>query len=598
MYIADRTGKKSSSRQFFKLIWLFCLISVAAFFFAMQKSKILFSSVQLIRFSGSIFVSNLSKKKPSVQSSFFVNSFPLITRTAFKTSTSINSTRLSSSLSNQEKEEKKEHQYTAPDPDKLASLMPDFDSAGRAYTLYEKCVRRLYLTNLFHPVKLGLDNMEKLHEAIGNPMNSKDLVLVHVAGTNGKGSTSLKIARTLEQAGLKVGLFVSPHVASFRERMQVNGDYITEEEVEFFLPKIYEICEKQKIPATFFEVTTALAFHFFAERKCNAVVLETGLGGRLDATNVVKSPDLSVITSIGLEHTRILGDTVELIASEKAGIIKSGCPVLVGPHCPHETIRECASEKHASAYYTLGDILGESANFKSPDIDEDFVDYDIENANIARAAIQILRNGRLCGNIELSDKAIERGVSQRPPCRFEEMQVDGPNGKKVRIILDVAHNPDAMEYLVQKLEATYPSLKQKTRIVAGFSADKDIKLCGNSLLNHLSDPSMLHLVEAAHPRAAKLEEMLLAEPLLKKSNFDEKDRSITNQVKSALALAEERGELLIVCGSVFLMAEAREALGIEEPRDSKYIAEVAGANLRHGQEFFADQDPEKEENKS
>lgn len=125
--------------------------------------------------------------------------------------------------------------------------MPDFDSAGRAYTLYEKCVRRLYLTNLFRPVKLGLDNMEQLHEAIGNPMNSKDLVLVHVAGTNGKGSTSLKIARTLEQAGLKVGLFVSPHVASFRERMQVNGDYITEEEVESFLPKIYEICEKQKI---------------------------------------------------------------------------------------------------------------------------------------------------------------------------------------------------------------------------------------------------------------------------------------------------------------------------------------------------------------
>mmetsp|Transcript_17978 Transcript_17978/g.29846 ORF Transcript_17978/g.29846 Transcript_17978/m.29846 type:complete len:153 (-) Transcript_17978:33-491(-) len=150
-----------------------------------------------------------------------------------------------------------------------------------------------------------------------------------------------------------------------------------------------------------------------------------------------------------------------------------------------------------------------------------------------------------------------------------------------------------MVQLLSKLERTYPS--QKKRIVCGFSSDKDLSACGKSLLSTVGDPSRIHLVEAAHPRAAKLEDMLEAEPRLKGGNFDEEDRSITAQVKSGLRLAAEGGELLVICGSVFLMAEAREALGFDEPRDSQYIAEVAGANLRHGQENFADTDPEKEE---
>lgn len=487
--------------------------------------------------------------------------------------------------------------YVPPDPDKLASLMPEQNPDGQPYSLYEKCVRRLYLTNLFHPVKLGLQNIERLHNALGNPMDDPNLVLVHVAGTNGKGSTSIKIARTLELAGMNVGLFVSPHIASFRERMQVNHELISEQEVEQFLPMIYDICEKERIPATFFEVTTALAFQFFASRKVNAVVLETGLGGRLDATNVVKRPSVCVITSIGLEHTRILGDTVELIAMEKAGIIKKGAPVVVGPHCPHDTIRKCAAERQASNYYTCVDVLDklELARDNSSILDGEYVDYDVENAVIARAALKVLEmNGNL-KDFPLREDLIQKGTQQRPPCRFEELCIRGPSrdGKLVKVILDVAHNPDAMKYLVKKIQATYPKTQDKIRMVVGFSSDKDLKQCGKTLLDFVTDPSRLHLVEAAHPRAAKLEDLLRAEPELRKSNFDEKDRSITKQVQSALHFAEKNSELLLVCGSVFLMAEAREAIGIDEPRDSKYIAEVAGANLRHGQEFFADKDPEK-----
>lgn len=489
--------------------------------------------------------------------------------------------------------------------------MPNHDPTGRPYTLYEKCVRRLYLTNLFHPVKLGLQNMEQLHEALGYPMDNPQLTVIHVAGTNGKGSVSLKIAKTLELAGqragqdtntkTKVGLFVSPHVASFRERMQINGVLITEAEVSEYLPLVYEICEKHHIPATFFEITTALAFHFFAQHNVDAVVLETGLGGRLDATNVIRKPDLCVITSIGLEHTRILGDTIQLIAREKAGIVKKGVPVLVGPHCPHDVIRECAVEKEAGVYYACEDVLPDSGG-DHEDGSGGYEDYDLENAMIARCAIKILemhnsnhsnsKSSKLNHYFPIAPDIVSEGVGQRPPCRFEERTIPGPNqGKPVKVILDVAHNPDAMDYLVKKLQATYPDAN--IRMVVGFSADKDLKLCGSTLLNFVADPSSLHLVEAAHPRAAKLEDILQAQPALRGSNFDEADRSITAQVNSALRLAEERDEILIVCGSVFLMSEAREAIGIDEPRDSDYIAEVAGANLRHGQEFFGNQDPEK-----
>ncbi len=436
-------------------------------------------------------------------------------------------------------------------------------------------------------------------------MDQKDkdaVTVIHIAGTNGKGSTALKIAKVLELAGYNVGLFVSPHIASFRERMQMNSVPISEGEVEELLPNIYAICEEEEIPATFFEITTALAFSFFQRRGANVVVLETGLGGRLDATNVVASPALCVITSIGLEHTRILGDTVELIAKEKAGIMKSGVPVLVGPDVPHEVMRQCAVEKQVEGYYSCGDVLGDDMD-KNPEKvalrGVEYVDYDMQNAMIAKAALRLLeqKNGgdsTTTISFPLAPGTVESGIQHRPPCRFEERVVhsDNSENKAVTVILDVAHNPPAMEHLVLKLEATYP--EKEKRVVVGFSADKDLGLCGRSLLSIVKDPSRLHLVEAAHPRAAKLEDILTAEPKLRESNFDEEDRSITAQVKSALAIAQKNDEILVVCGSVFLMAEARETLGIDEPRDSKYIAEVAGANLRHGQEFFGNNDPEKE----
>jgi dihydrofolate synthase / folylpolyglutamate synthase len=460
-------------------------------------------------------------------------------------------------------------------------------SSTRKYTDYETWVRRLYSTNLFHPVKLGLTNMIKLYEALGRPMDQT--CVVHIAGTNGKGSVAWKIARSLQhRPNARIGLFTSPHISCFRERMQVNGALITEDEVVRLLPPIYEICQQLDIPATFFEITTALAFSYYASQKVDVVVLETGLGGRLDATNILSCPALAIITSIGLEHTRILGDTIELIAQEKGGIIKPSRPVLVGPNVPLDVLQNCARKKGASAFYTCEDILG-------PDASSATDDYDLENAQIARAAIYLLQQSHP-ELATLSEDAVRQGTSERPPCRFELFYHPTMN---VPIILDVAHNPPAIEYLLYKLRTTYP--RARFRVVVGMSSDKDLRLVALVLKRLVNgDICRIHLVQAAHPRAAKLEQIWAADPDLQRAHYDVSDRSVTRQLSLAVEMVTTREpettalntfsmsnhEIVVVCGSVFLMAETREAMHLDEPRDSPYIAELAGAGVRHGQENF------------
>jgi len=473
------------------------------------------------------------------------------------------------------------------------------------YTEYERLVRRLYRTNLFNAVKLGLDNTERLHRALGDPMDDPSLTVIHVAGTNGKGSVCHKLSRTLSKSGHTTGLFVSPHISSFRERCQVDGQCMSEEDVIRLLPTIYSACETEDIPATFFEITTALAFLYFREAGCDAVVLETGLGGRLDATNVIKSPAISIITSIGLEHTRILGDTVEEIALEKAGIIKKGRPVLMGPCVPHDVVRNYAKKVDSGNVYTVGDVLGSSPrnnlqteNNASPPsalnvLPKDLltaVDFDKENSQIAEAALRILTeedsmnrgdNSRLK---TITDHDIEQGVSTRPACRFETVTIRCPKTEKnVTVILDVAHNPPALAQLLTKLESTFPGTKR--RIVIGMSSDKDIGLSADIILS-VVPPGNIHLVQAAHPRAATIDQIRSCAPALASTVSAGVDCSIDAQVRGALELSAWNDEILVVCGSVFIMSEARMALGFEEPRDTDCISEVAGANLRHSQEHF------------
>ncbi|KAL3822478.1 hypothetical protein ACHAXA_006906 [Cyclostephanos tholiformis] len=484
---------------------------------------------------------------------------------------------------------------------------------------YERLVRKLYMTNLFNPVKLGLENMDKLHDILGRPMDDPRVSVVHVAGSNGKGSVALKIANALRRYGgkIRVGLFVSPHISSFRERIQPT--------VVIHLREIFDICESNDIPATFFEVTTALAFRIFDAENVYAVVLETGLGGRLDATNVIRRPALSIITSIGLEHTHILGNTIELIALEKGGIMKAGCPALLGNNLPFEVLRKCGEDKGVSRLYTCDDVLGPAVvgSSKSTSPSSLLGDYDVENSRIATAAIGVLqqsRRRRMIDESELTSEEIAMAVQIRPPCRFEELDVpvtiadvaagEADEGshqvtRVVSVILDVAHNPQAMEYLIAKLRANYPNT-HKLRMVVGMSADKDLRYCTNILLDLVGRcPDQIHLVEASHPRAASISSILEANPQLADChyctntrdddvNLDGRDSSsVSKQVRSALQIAAANDEIVIVCGSVFIMADAREELGIVEPRDSAVIADVAGAGFRSSQENFLDGDTKK-----
>ncbi|GMH69797.1 hypothetical protein TrST_g4691 [Triparma strigata] len=471
-------------------------------------------------------------------------------------------------------------------------------------TSYERLVRRLYRTNLYNPVKLGLNNIQDLAVALNSPFYSppstanstvtstsppsspsppSSVGIIHIAGTNGKGSVSYKIAESLRLSGFKTGLFVSPHISSFRERVQVDGVCIEEEHVNVILSRIFKACENENIPATFFEITTAMALEFFDNQKVDAIVLETGLGGRLDSTNLVQS-DLAVVTSIGLEHTRILGDTKEEIGREKAGIFKMGRPALVGVDVPFSTMKSEAERHGVTTLHTIGSVLG-------PEVEETFMskDFDEQNSYVAKSALQILsttdafQKMSLKG-LKISPSAVAEGCKKRPPCRFELTTCTSLTNKSVPVILDVAHNPPALLHLFSKLSTSHPSSKK--RIVIGMSSDKDLSECGKILLSNVS-PTSVHLVEASHPRAAKIPDILEACPGLSPARYDLDEPCVEKQTLLAIEEAAENDEVLIVCGSVFLMAGARKALGYNEPRDSDFVAKEAGANLRKDlQEHF------------
>lgn len=407
---------------------------------------------------------------------------------------------------------------------------------------YSQILKRLLSVNLTGGIKLGLKNCQDMDQLLGNP--SQAFPSIHVAGTNGKGSVSTKIAAACEAEGYKkVGLYTSPHLSCFRERIRINGQIISENEVEKHLNTLFSLCDFHRIKATFFELTTLLAFMHFAAENVDIAVLETGLGGRLDATNIAK-PRLCVITSISLEHTEILGDTIEKIAREKAGIIKPSIPVVIGPNVPLDIIRPIALEHGSPCIQVNGE----------------FADYHEENGSIAKQAMEM---------IELSEKAIHAGLKALPPCRLQTFlkadlsQSGFSEPLPEAVILDVAHNPNGLTELLKAIRKRYPN--KSIRIVLGLSSNKDIIGCLNVIKN---EASAFHLTEGANERAAPKEQ--LAKELA--SLGVEKDRiycerSIGSAVSRAIQCAGEKNEIVIVCGTFFIMGQARQALGINEPFD-------------------------------
>ena len=353
-------------------------------------------------------------------------------------------------------------------------------------------------------MKLGLERIETLDALLGFP--SRQFAAAHIAGTNGKGSVSTKIAKALQESGKKVGLYTSPHLDTYRERICINGKPIPEFDADRLLKKITNISPFQ---LSYFELLTLLAFCFFFEEKVDFTVLETGMGGRLDATNIIR-PVLSVITSIERDHMAYLGDTLQAIAREKAGIIKPGVPVLLGPHAKPLQVFEEAS------------LLAQSPLFQ---VQGKFAHYEEENQKIAEAALSLLP-------FSLDQRSIKIGLAATPPCRFEMISELDP-----KIILDVAHNPDGLRRTFERLFYHYPN--SKVRVIAGFSADKDVEEALSVIRHHAAG---LHLVYTDHPR------------LLKKGDPD-----LENAFQKACTLAKNKGEILLICGTFFIMHRARLA---------------------------------------
>ncbi|NGX53428.1 MAG: Bifunctional protein FolC [Chlamydiae bacterium] len=364
-------------------------------------------------------------------------------------------------------------------------------------------------------IKLGLENMHRMDAAFGSP--SAAFPSVHIAGTNGKGSVATKIAAAMHYPGLKVGLYTSPHISSLQERIQINGRLIPEAKLEEHLTSIFGL---NFIRPTFFEITTMAALLYFAEEKVDLAILEVGMGGRLDATNIV-TPLLSVITTIDYDHTRYLGTTLDTIAQEKAGIIKSNIPVLLGPNAqPFTVFYSTAKEKNAPLHR----------------IQKSFSDFEVENRAIAKRACELLP-------YPSSDEALEI----QPPCRFEVIH------KQIPIVLDVAHNPAAFRALFQKLESQFPG--QPIRALVALSADKELE---PSLALLSSHTSTLHLTQAPFPRAAPVES--LASLIQSQSVILNPD--LSSAFDEAYQMASQREELLLVTGTFYIMDQIKQKLSL------------------------------------
>jgi dihydrofolate synthase/folylpolyglutamate synthase len=411
----------------------------------------------------------------------------------------------------------------------------------------------------------NLDRMFALMESLGNPQNRYPII--HVAGTKGKGSTSALCASSLKVAGYQVGLYTSPHLLDYCERIQINGTPISHgqlvELVEEIKPHVAKI---EKL--TTFEITTALAFMAFAKYGVNAAVFEVGLGGRLDATNIV-TPKVSVITSLSYDHTAVLGDTLTLIAGEKAGIIKQGVPVVSSPQKDEAlaVVERVAKLKNAELTLVGGDVKFEllesslegqrlkvegqrlnmsPSTFQPSNLQPVTFDipllgkHQIENAATAYAALK-------ASGIFITDEQIQKGFSLvKWSARFEVARRDPP------VIFDSAHNQDSFSKLSETLETYFPD--KKVYLIFGASEDKNIPGMFAELKSKIKK---IIITRADHPRALETEQ------IQQLANQAGVESEAVTPVKSALAraleLSSKDGSIVLSAGSMFVTAEVMSA---------------------------------------
>ena len=407
-------------------------------------------------------------------------------------------------------------------------------------------------------MKLGLAAIEAVCERLGRPERAVESILV--AGTNGKGSTAATLAAIAQAAGVSTGLYTSPHLESVTERIRIGADDISREELDAMLAEVFEAADREpQVPVTYFEAMTAAAFLTFARRRLGLAVLEVGLGGRFDATNVAPA-SVSVVTAIGLDHTEELGPTPEAIAGEKAGIFRAGRPAIVASREPgvRRVFRQAAEAVGAALHELVEETRVDASRpslsgtrfrlitpVRTYELETPLLGvHQAENASAAVRAAELWKPS-------IREEAVVHGVaSVRWAGRLERFEARGPSGgRKVPVFLDGCHNPQGAEALARFLETT----DLRADLVFGAMADKDVASMAAALGPRVR---RIRLVPAGSPRAATPEE------LARRFAAVRPDAAPSASLAAALAelLGDPSTESIIVAGSLYLVGEARTRL--------------------------------------
>ena len=395
----------------------------------------------------------------------------------------------------------------------------------------------------------GLSRITELMRRLGNPQLGTKYI--HIVGTNGKGSTAAMLSSILTRAGYRTGLYISPFIIDFRERMQIGGEMISREELAAITEYIRPFAETMEDKPTEFEMITAIALFWFAKRGCDIVILEAGMGGEFDATNVIPAPEAAVFTNIGLDHTEYLGSTVEAIAATKAGILKPGCAAVLYPNAPsvEAVIRERCDALGVPLTVADPDALiplshsleGQRLSWRAQIIDLPLLgDHQRKNASVVLAVVEVLRTR----GWEIPEAALLDGIrTVRWPGRFEVLRRDP------LFILDGGHNPQCMEALLQTAE-DYLAGKSLT-VITGVLADKDYAAMYDRTAV-LAD--RFFTLTPPNPRALSAED--LAAWLSRYGKPVTACKSVEEAVRAALSATPADGAVLAY-GSLYLAAEIR-----------------------------------------
>lgn len=372
---------------------------------------------------------------------------------------------------------------------------------------YQKAINTLTNQDKFR-IELGLERISKILNLLNNPQDK--LKYIHVAGTNGKGSVCAIINSILVEAGIKTGLYTSPHIFEYTERIKINNLDISKDDFAKYFNKIICVANKNNIDLTEFEILTSIMFKYFADNNVEVVVLETGLGGRYDATNIIKQNLCSIITHIDYDHTERLGTSLENIAKEKAGIIKKDCPLITNEG--FEIIKDIADKNNSLQILVSPYINTNNLPLKGL--------HQRENLSLATTCIEHCFPS-------ISQITIEQGLKKiKHPFRFEYI-------KEKNIIIDVAHNPNGIDALIKNLEYYFPT--QEKRIIFGCLKNKDYKNMINKLINY-----EIYYYHFNNPNSATIEELQAIHPA----------KEFTHKFCD--------NKLTVICGSFYMLKELLE----------------------------------------